>query len=212
MRTRSSVGGERAKQVGFAWLWVVGAVLAAGALGLLATVTPIDDGGSPAGWIARNRFALTWSGELAFFSVITWGAGAVLRFTATRAAAPRRAAVALVGHAVALVSLLLLLTALGRLVYPVVEAAPSDDVVVLLASLVTGSVHLALLGLAVAALALPPQPRSPLRHAGIPFGALFVLGSFPWMLPTWLNLGVALGVACWGLATGLDPAQGRRIE
>lgn len=102
------------------------------------------------------------------------------------------------GHAVALVSLLLLLTALGRLVYPVVEAAPSDDVVVLLASLVTGSVHLALLGLAVAALALPPQPRSPLRHAGIPFGALFVLGSFPWMLPTWLNLGVALGVACWG--------------
>ena len=39
--------------------------------------------------------------------------------------------------------------------------------------------------------------------AGIGFGLLFVAGSYPWLLPGWLNVVVAAGVGIWGAFTGL---------
>ncbi|GAA2677629.1 MULTISPECIES: hypothetical protein [Actinosynnema] len=190
----------------FAWLWIAGSLLAGAALALLAALPPLPTSAdTAAAWVGTAGFQLTWSGELLFFATVAWGAGAVGAFGTRGAGSPVRRAVALVALAVALVAFLVVLLGLGRLVYPVLDAAPAADVLVLLVSEVIGAVHLALLALAVVATALQAPVRRGHRAAtaaGIGFGALFLVGSYPWLLPTWANLLVAGSVAGWGALVG----------
>lgn len=192
----------------FASLWITGALLASAALALLASLPPLP---APAEavveWVDDGGFQLTWAGELLFFATVAWGTGAAGAFGARGRETPVRRTIALVALGVALISFVIVLLALGRLVYPVVDVDLAADTVVLLASEVIGTVHLALLALAVVAFALPVPMRSPgarrtVTIVGIVLGVLFVVGSYPWLLPTWLNLVVAGAVGCWGVLVG----------
>lgn len=195
--------------VAFAWLWIAGALLASVALALLATLPPLQTSADAAvEWVADGAFQLTWSGEFLFFATIAWGTGAAGAFGTRGADAPLRRTIALVALSVTLIAFVIVLLALGRLVYPVVDIDLAADAIVLLASVVIGTVHLALLALAVVAFTLPVPMRSAgarrtAMAVGITFGVLFVVGSYPWLLPTWLNLLVAGAVGCWGALVGV---------
>lgn len=206
-RTGHRGGGRGATAPG--WMWIAGSLLASAALVLLASLpalpTTLD---AITGWVERGRFQLTWAGELLFFAVITWGAGAVGTLTTHEAGSALRRSIAAIALAVALVAFVVVLLALGRLVYPVVDLDPGPDTVLLLASVVLGSVHLAMLSLGVVAMALPASARSP-RAArasiatGVVVGTLFIVGSFPWLLPMWLDIATAGLVGCWGVLLGV---------
>ena len=195
--------------VAFAWLWIAGAVLASMALALLAMLPPVPataDG--VVAWVDDSTFQLTWAGELLFFATIAWGAGAAGAFAARHTDTPLRRSIALVALSVALVAFVIVLLALGRLVYPVVDVDLAAGTIVLLVSVVIGTVHLALLALGVVAIALPVPMRSAsarrtVTAVGSACGVLFVVGSYPWLLPTWLNLVVAGAVGCWGALVGV---------
>lgn len=195
--------------VAFAWLWMAGAFLASVALALLATLPPVPpsvDG--VLAWVGDGTFQLTWAGELLFFATIAWGAGAAGSFSARATSRPLRRSIALVALGVTLVAFVVVLLALGRLVYPVVDVELAADTIVLLVSVVIGTVHLALLALGVVAIALPVPMRSTragrtVTAIGCAGGVLFVVGSYPWLLPTWLNLVVAGAVGCWGVLVGV---------
>ena len=195
--------------VAFAWLWIAGALLASMALALLATLPALQPGADAVvGWVDDGTFQLTWAGELLFFATIAWGAGAAGAFAAQHTGTPLRRSIALIALSVALVAFVIVLLALGRLVYPVVDVDLAADTIVLLVSVVIGTVHLALLALAVVAIALPVPTRSAragqtITAVGIACGVLFVVGSYPWLLPTWLNLVVAGAVGCWGALVGV---------
>ncbi|MCS5734083.1 hypothetical protein [Herbiconiux daphne] len=201
----------------FAWLWIAGTVFAGLALTLLATLPPLPtDPDSVSGWVGDGAFPLTWAGELLFFAIIAWGAGAAGVVGAHAAGAPVRRALSSAALGVVLVGFAIILLALGRLVYPVADIDLTAGSIVLLASVVSGTVHLSLLALAVVAVSLPVGMRS-LRArratvaAGIAFGVLFAVGSFPWLLPTWSNVVVAGAVAGWGVFAGLSAlARDRR--
>ncbi|TNC21993.1 hypothetical protein, partial [Mumia zhuanghuii] len=192
---------ERARRhrgaVAFAWLWIAGALLASMALALLATVPALPTtADAVALWVDDARFQLTWAGELLFFATIAWGVGAAGAFAARGSGSPLRRTTALVALGVALIAFVVVLLALGRLVYPVVDIELAAETIVLLESVVIGAVHLALLALGVVAFTLPVPTRSTAaRRAivalGVTLGVLFVAGSYPWLLPMWLNLVVA---------------------
>ncbi|AXX31310.1 hypothetical protein KCV87_00305 [Actinosynnema pretiosum subsp. pretiosum] len=81
----------------FAWLWVVGSLLAGAAPALPALLPPLPAGADDvAARVGSAGFRLTWSGELLFFATVTWGAGA---FGVRGPGSPVRRAVALVGAA-----------------------------------------------------------------------------------------------------------------
>jgi hypothetical protein len=193
----------------FAWLWIAGVLLASVALALLATLPPLQTSADAVvEWVDDSMFQLTWAGELLFFATIAWGTGAAGAFSARGTNTPLRHTIALVALSVALIAFVIVLLALGRLVYPVVDIDLGVDTIVLLASVVIGTVHLALLALAVVAIALPVPMRSArarrtIMAVGITLGVLFVVGSYPWLLPTWLNLVVAGAVGCWGVLVGV---------
>ncbi|MBO3086431.1 hypothetical protein [Cellulomonas fengjieae] len=194
-----------------AWLWTAGALLASVALALLATLPPVPPGAAAA-WVEDGTFPLTWAGELLFFATLAWGTGAAGALATRGAGTSVRGTIALVALGVALVAFVVVLLALGRLVYPVVAGDLAADTVVLLASVVVGAVHLALLGLAVAAFALPVPARSTrarrtIAAVTITLGAVFVVGSYPWLLPTWLNLVTAGAVGFWGVLVGVAMAR-----
>ncbi|WP_067142911.1 hypothetical protein [Microtetraspora malaysiensis] len=195
--------------VAFAWLWIAGALLASVALALLATLPPLQtNADAVVEWVDDGTFQLTWAGEFLFFATIAWGTGAAGAFSARGTDAPLRRTIALVALSVTLIAFVIVLLALGRLVYPVVDMDLTADTIVLLASVVIGTVHLALLALAVVAFALPVPMRSAgarrtVMAVGITLGMLFVVGSYPWLLPMWLNLLVAGAVGCWGVLVGV---------
>lgn len=191
------------------WLWIAGVVLASMALLLLAAVPPLP--GSSADltrWLDDCRFQLTWAGEFLFFAVIAWGSGAVGMFGRRGSGAVVRRTIALVSLHVALIAFVIVLLALGRLVYPVIDIDLSADTMSLLASVVLGSVHLALLALAVVAIAVP-VPMASVRArrvalaVGVGFGVVFLVGSFPWLLPAGVNVAVAVMVGGWGSYVGV---------
>jgi hypothetical protein len=205
----STEAGAARAPLAFAWLWIVGALLASAALLLLASLPPLPARADAFGpWVDDGTFQLTWAGELLFFAVIAWGTGAAGAFGARVTDSPVRRRIALVALGVALVAFVIVLLALGRLVYPVADVDLADDTTVLLASVVVGTVHLALLALAVVAVTLPAKARAPrtrrtLAAAGVTSGVLFAVGSYPWLLPTWLNVTVAVVVGCWGVLVGV---------
>jgi len=187
-------------------LIAAGALLTGGALLLLALLpdVPSETADLPA-WVDRGRSLLSWSDELLFFAVVCWAAGALGRFGGPAAGRSVRTGIALAALAVAGVALLVLLLVVGRLVYPTFGIHLSPEVLALLVSSAFGALHLALLGFAVAAAALGWTRRAGRtgRLAGIAAAAAFVVGSFPWLTPSWCNALVAVLLAAWGVSLGL---------
>ncbi|WP_205303744.1 hypothetical protein [Nonomuraea montanisoli] len=188
------------------WLMIVGALLTGVAL-LLLSLLP----GAPSeavamtAWVERGRSLLSWSDELLFFAVICWGAGARGLFGERKAGPSARINLGVTALTTALVALVVLLLAVGRLVYPVFEVRLSAEVLALVVSSAFGALHLAFLGFAVAAVALSWSTRAGLvgRAVGIFAAAAFVVGSFPWLTPNWWNSSVAVLVAAWGVFLAL---------
>ncbi|MBB4956914.1 hypothetical protein [Micromonospora polyrhachis] len=152
-------------------------------------------------WVDNGKALLSWSDELLFFAIVSWGAGARGLFGTRKAERLARINVGFSALAVALVSLLVLLLVVGRLVYPVYGIDLSPDALALLISSTFGTLHLALLGFAVAAVTLTWSTRSGLwgRVVGIAAAAVFIVGSFPWLTPSWWNTLVAVLLAAWGV-------------
>ncbi|MFI7441914.1 hypothetical protein [Nonomuraea indica] len=188
------------------WLMIVGALLTAVALLLLSLLPSVpSEAVAMAAWVERGYPLLSWSDELLFFAVVCWGAGARGLFGARQAEPSVRVNVGVAALAVALVALVVLLLAVGRLVYPVFEIQLSAEGLALLVSSSFGALHLAFLGFAVAAVALSWSTRAGLagRAGGILAAAAFVVGSFPWLTPNWWNSLVAVLVAVWGVLLAL---------
>ncbi|WP_214321108.1 hypothetical protein [Nonomuraea sediminis] len=191
------------------WLMIVGALLTGVAL-LLLSLLP----GAPSeavamtAWVERGHSLLSWSDELLFFAVICWGGGARGLFGARKAEPSARINVGVTALTAALVALVVLLLAVGRLVYPVFEIQLSAEVLALVVSSTFGALHLAFLGFAVAAVALSWSTRAGLigRAVGIFAAAAFIVGSFPWLTPSWWNSLVAILVAAWGVLLALATA------
>ncbi|MFJ8689592.1 hypothetical protein [Micromonospora wenchangensis] len=120
-------------------------------------------------WVERGHSLLLWSNELLFFAVICWGAGARGLFSAARPGPSARIDVGGTALTVALVALVVVLLAVGRLVYPVFEIDLSTEVVALVVSSTFGALHVAFLGFAVAAVTLSWSTRAGLigRAVGI---------------------------------------------
>lgn len=214
-RATPALNAKESRQTGaFAALWSGGAVLTSIALGLLASLPDLESDSIPVSqWIEDGRFALTWSGEVLFFAVIAWATGAAGTVVSRGRGSPIRRVLSLTGLGVALVAFVIALLALGRLVYPIVDVDLGSDTLVLVVSVVTGSIHLALLGLAICAASFPFPARSAGARwtagmAGLLVGVAFVLGSYPWVLPAWFNIAVAALVGAWGILTGLAITRG----
>jgi len=96
----------------------------------------------------------------------------------------------------------------GRLVYPVFRIALSADTIALMVSLLFGGLHsvLLLIGLALIVLAFAMR-RSELGSwimtATYCAGALQILGSYPWLTPSWWNATAATALAAWMLMFGI---------
>lgn len=191
------------------WLLTAGAALTAAAVLLLALLPRApSEAEALVGWVSESRSLLVWSDELLFFAVVCFGAGARGAFRSGRTRRSIRINVGLEAFGVALVSLLVLLLVVGRLVYPVFGIELSAEVVALLVSAAFGSLHLALLGFAVAAVALTWSAGNGrggwlVSIVGIVMGAVFAAGSFPWLTPMWWNVLVAIALAVWGAMIGL---------
>ncbi|TMR87937.1 hypothetical protein [Nonomuraea basaltis] len=188
------------------WLMTVGALLTAVALLLLSLLPSApSEAIAMTAWVQRGHSLLLWSDELLFFAVICWGAGAQGLFGARKAGPSVRINVGVTALAAALVALVVLLLAVGRLVYPVFEIQLSAEVLALVVSSTFGALHLAFLGFAVAAVALSWSTRAGLigRAVGIFAAASFIVGSFPWLTPNWWNSLVAVLVAAWGVFLAL---------
>ncbi|WP_433232641.1 hypothetical protein ACQP2H_11525 [Micromonospora sp. CA-248260] len=184
------------------WLTIVGALLTAAALLLLSLLPdPPAEAVAMTAWVERGHLLLMWSNELLFFAVICWGAGARGLFSAGLAGPSAWIDVGRTALTVALVALVVVLLAVGRLVYPVFEIDLSAEVVALLVSSTFGALHVAFLGFAVAAVTLGWSTRAGLagRAVGIVAAAAFVVGSFPWLTPNWWNSLVPVLLAAWGV-------------
>lgn len=186
------------------WLMTVGALLTAVALLLLSLLPSVPSGATAMTvWVGRGHVLLSCSDELLFFAVICWGAGA--RGIFGGGATALRLNVGATALAVAFVALLVVVLAVGRLVYPVFGIHLSTEVLALVISSAAGALHLALLGFAVAAVALTWSTCSG-RAVGVVAAVVFVVGSFPWLTPGWWNSLTAVLVAVWGVFLGLAAA------
>lgn len=189
-------------------LWIAGTILTGLAFGLLSSLPPVpSDAASAPGWVEQGRFQLTWSGEVLFFAVIAWGVGARGVYAGRPHQSRLRRDIASVGLGVTLVAFVILLLALGRLVYPVIQEPASSDTLVLVISVMFGSLHLALLGLAVVAAAFPVWARTGRARwmanlGGVLVAVVFVSGSFPWAAPAGASAAVAVLIVLWGASTG----------
>ncbi|MEV4726784.1 hypothetical protein [Micromonospora humida] len=184
------------------WLMIVGALLTAGALLLLSLLPdPPAEAVAMTAWVERGHPLLMWSNELLFLAVISWGAGARGLFSTGRAGTSAWVDVGRTALTVTLGALVVVLLAVGRLVYPVFEIDLSAEVVALLVSSTFGALHVAFLGFAVAAVTLGWSTRAALagRAVGIVAAAAFVVGSFPWLTPSWWNSVVPVLIAAWGV-------------
>lgn len=188
------------------WLLGIGGILAGAAVFLLMARPPVpSDGNDLVHWAAQGRAQLMWSDEMLFFAVVSLGAGfrGSLADRITRRST--RVDLGAASSMVSLVSLVVVLLAVGRLVYPAYGIALSADVVALLVSVTFGALHLALLAFAVTTVSLTwfvSPAKWPATIVGIAIAAAFVAGSFPWLTPTWWNLLVAVLLAGWGFLMG----------
>jgi hypothetical protein len=192
------------------WLMATGVLLTAVALLLLSLLPAVPSGAvALTAWADRGFTLLSWSDELLFFAVLCWGAGARRLVSSREAGSSARINVGMTALATALVALIVVLLAVGRLVYPVFGIDMSADVLALLVSSTYGAVHLAYLGFAVAAVTLSWSTRAGLigRAVGIVAAVVFVVGSFPWLAPVWCNVGAAVMIAVWGGLLSFAPPR-----
>ena len=118
----------------------------------------------------------------------------------------------------ALISLVVVLLAIGRLVYPVFGIQLSDDSLGLVVSAAYGALHLALLGFAVAAVTLTWATSARIigRIVGVVAAVVCLAGSFPWLTPNWWNTVVAAVVGVWGVflafSTETTPTAARLLR
>ncbi|GAB3159710.1 hypothetical protein GCM10027161_66880 [Microbispora hainanensis] len=189
------------------WLMIVGALLTGVALLLLSLLPSApSEAVATTAWVERGHSLLSWSDELLFLAVICWGAGARGIFGPRKVEPSARINVGVTALVAALVALVVLLLAVGRLVYSVFEIQLSAEVLALVVSWTFGALHLAFLGFAVAAVALSWSTRAGLigRAVGIFAAAAFIVGSFPWLTPNWWNSAAAILVAAWGVLLALS--------
>jgi hypothetical protein len=201
---KASMKPQAARMSGF--LTAAGALLAGAALLLLSLLPDVpSEAAEMTAWVDSGRSLLSWSDELLFFAVVCWGAGARGLFGGQQAERSVRIDLGMTALAVANVALLVLLLVVGRLVYPVFGIRLSPEVLALLISSAFGALHLALLGFAVAAVTLSWTTRSGLtgRVVGMVAAAVFIVGSFPWLTPSWWNALVAVLLAGWGVSLGV---------
>lgn len=177
----------------------VGWTVIAVAVALIAVVPP-PTGGALEEWLASGHARLVWGDELLFLGILVAGAGT--RQPGRPAHLRARLGDAAIG--LALTALVVVLLAVGRLVYPIAGGPPRDDILALVVGTTYGSLHLAMLATAVGTVALAgcertitPRPRRAI--AAWTTCSVLVLGSFPWVTPTWFNLIVAaiLGGVGW---------------
>ncbi|MGW4371643.1 hypothetical protein ACWEKT_39095 [Nocardia takedensis] len=187
---------------------VVGALSTAVVLLLLSLLSAVpSDPAAMTGWVQDGHSLLAWSDELLFFAILCWGAG-VRGVFGTPAELSMLVHLGVTALRIALGALLMVLLAVGRLVYPVFGIELSAPIVALVVSVVFGALHLALLGFAVAAAALgwstSAWPTG--RIVAFIVAAVFLVGSFPWLIPSWCDTVVAIGVGVWGISLAFSGA------
>lgn len=149
-----------------------GALLAGFALVLLSLVSAVPSAVSALpGWVHVNRSFLSWSDELLFFAVAGLWVG--IRGLFDQCAKSVRVRIGMTGLAIAVAALLVMLLAVGRLAYPVFGLQLTASALALVVSTTYGALHLAMLGLTVAAVALTWATAFPVtgRVVGIAAGA-----------------------------------------
>ena len=190
------------------WALIVGGLLLFGAQVAIALLpAPSAAPAELARWVHEYASRLSMSDELLFFAVVCLTPGVVVLFGTTRL---RRPVSSLLGCC----SLLLAMTLLGvvvvvggRLVYPVFGISLSNDAIALVVSLFFGGLHSVLLFLGVGLVSTGVAFRQQNAWRWLPLasfsaGALQVLGSFPWLTPTWVNVAAAAALAAWTFAVG----------
>ncbi|KAA9395706.1 hypothetical protein FCK90_01510 [Kocuria coralli] len=185
----------------FRGLMLAGSILTGISLLLLSLLPDApSDPAALADWVERGSALLMWSDELLFFAVICWWAGAWGVFGSPGATRSVRTTIGMTALALALISLVVVLLAVGRLVYPVFELELSTESLALVLSSTFGALHLAFLGFTVAAVTLSWETRLGTmgRILGIIAAIVFLSGSFPWLTSTWWNSLVAVVLAAWG--------------
>ncbi|HSK92192.1 MAG TPA: hypothetical protein VK875_12870 [Euzebyales bacterium] len=184
-------------------LIALGAVIVAVAA-VLIVMEPVPVEAGLREWLAAGERRLAWADELLFFGILCWGAGATALCSRPRERASLGRRVGTTALVVALAALLIVLLAIGRLVYPISDHSMSDDALTLLVDTTFGALHLAMLGFGVSAIALTGLSAGdrvrPLRViVGCVLGIAFIAGSFPWLTPTWWNVSAAVLLGAWGL-------------
>ena len=134
---------------------LAGAVLVGTSTLLLSLLPEVPtDVAALSDWVEEGSALAVWSDELRFFAILCWWAGGWGVFTTAASGRSVRTVIGCTALTLALISLVVVLLAIGRLVYPVFGIQLSDDSLGLVVSAAYGALQLALLGFAVAAVTL----------------------------------------------------------
>lgn len=183
------------RRIAYATVGGVGALLFFASALAAYLVPPLSGFADAREWVAAGSTWIMVSNELLAIATVMLSVGliAYFRATATDRSMGRVLAMAALGFAAVVAGIGVM--AEGRLVYPVYGLALSADSLNLMASLYFGAIHTIYLAVAVAALGVAfSKSRFPSRFgriAGSIVAALLMAGSFPWLIGTVLNVGVA---------------------
>jgi hypothetical protein len=183
---------------------MLGAVLLFAAQVITAVVpVPPSNSGDLLGWVADHILVLQIGNELKMFASVFLLAG-VIGVVLTRR--PVRGFELLSVAAFAMATVLIAVTVLveGRLAYPVFGLQLTADTAILVISLMYGALHAVSVlfagGIFAASLsAIRRGTRPLLPWAGAIAGVAQVFGSFPWLMPAWVNMVAAVTLLLWTL-------------
>ena len=191
------------------WAFIVGGFLLYGAqLTVLLLPPPPPEPADVAPWVLEHTTQLAISNELLFFAVVCLMPAVIVLY---RQLESKRAFSALIGCTSMMMGLVILSTLVlvgGRLVYPVFGIALSADIIALLVSLFFGGLHsvLLLFGLALIVLASALGQSASgrwMQTATYGAGGLQILGSYPWLTPSWWNVTAATALVTWTFVVGV---------
>ena len=191
------------------WAFIVGGFLLYGAqltVLLLPPPPPVSVDVVP--WVLKHTTQLAIGNELLFFAIVCLMPAVIVLYRLLESESAFSAAVGCASLMMGLVILSTLVLIGGRLVYPVFGIALSADTIALLVSLFFGGLHSALLlfGLALIVLASALHKIASSRWmqaATYGAGGLQVLGSYPWLTPSWWNVTAATALMTWTLVFGV---------
>ena len=148
------------------------------------------------------------SNELMFFAIICLTPAIAVLLRTVRPFRPVSSLIGCSSLLLAMTLLGLMVIVAGRLIYPVFEISLSDDSVALTTSILYGSLHTVLLFAAVGLIALGFSLRREgvghlLPITSFSAGALQILGSYPWLTPSWFNVTSTTALLFWMIAVGL---------